>query len=118
MKAVIALVALVSLGCVVAQDLPTPATSCEHNGVTYAIGESVPYDSCNNCRCSPYGLICTMMLCPEDYGRCYVRGQWYESGTRVPAPDGCNTCLCYNGELTVCTLMGCLNTDEMPLNEK
>ncbi|KAK0061701.1 von Willebrand factor C and EGF domain-containing protein [Biomphalaria pfeifferi] len=109
MKAVIVLVAVVSLHCLVAQGLPELVSSCKHNGETYEIGERVPYDSCNICKCGVYGIMCTLIACPDDSGRCYVNGKWYESGTSVPKADGCNTCLCQNGQLTICTEMACIH---------
>jgi Kazal-type serine protease inhibitor domain len=40
-------------------------------------------------------------------GRCKVDGVTFESGaTGIPAPDGCNSCSCHEGELA-CTLLGC-----------
>ncbi|KAK6965874.1 von Willebrand factor C and EGF domain-containing protein, partial [Biomphalaria glabrata] len=109
MKAVIVLVAVASLHCFVAQGLPEPVSSCKHNGQTYEIGEIIPYDSCNICKCGVYGIMCTLMACPDNSGRCYVNGKWYESGTSVPKADGCNTCLCQNGQLTICTKMACIH---------
>ncbi|KAK0061700.1 von Willebrand factor C and EGF domain-containing protein, partial [Biomphalaria pfeifferi] len=77
------------------------------NSETYAIGESVPYDSCNTCNCGPYGMMCTLRACPEYLDGCFVHGKWYYSGSNIPAPDGCNTCLCENGENISCTKMAC-----------
>ncbi|KAK0061698.1 von Willebrand factor C and EGF domain-containing protein, partial [Biomphalaria pfeifferi] len=72
----------------------------------YAPGETIPYDSCNYCACGGPFIYCTLMLCPEDHGMCFVEDQWYNNGTVVPSGDSCNTCVCENNEVT-CTLMAC-----------
>lgn len=45
---------------------------------------------------------------PLDGGStCTVEGNVYENGaTGIPAPDGCNTCSCVQGQLA-CSLLGC-----------
>ena len=37
---------------------------------------------------------------------CFYQGKKYSSGEGFPAEDGCNSCSCYNGEVS-CTLIGC-----------
>uniref|UniRef100_A0A2C9M6G2 VWFC domain-containing protein n=1 Tax=Biomphalaria glabrata TaxID=6526 RepID=A0A2C9M6G2_BIOGL len=103
---VLALVTLVSVHCQDDIEVSEPRPSCEHKGVVYAPGESVPYDSCNYCACGGPFIYCTLMACPEDYGMCFVEDQWYNNGTVVPSGDSCNTCVCENNEVT-CTLMAC-----------
>jgi hypothetical protein len=45
---------------------------------------------------------------PPDPGACTVNGRVYANGDGgVPAPDGCNTCTCVDGEVTSCTEIAC-----------
>jgi len=38
---------------------------------------------------------------------CLVEGQRYADGERVPDPYSCNTCFCEDGQVSVCTEIGC-----------
>ncbi|CAI8024290.1 hypothetical protein GBAR_LOCUS14117 [Geodia barretti] len=40
-------------------------------------------------------------------GSCDFNGEFYENGTSFPAPDGCNTCFCFNGQIS-CTEIFCV----------
>jgi hypothetical protein len=42
--------------------------------------------------------------------RCEYNGWAYADGESFPSSDGCNTCICSNGE-TVCTEMACTEED-------
>jgi hypothetical protein len=53
-----------------APDLPATndgSQTCSYAGRTYVLGESLNVD-CNTCRCTAYGLACTVMACFHDAG--------------------------------------------------
>lgn len=89
---------------------------CEHNGERYEPGESFPdADGCNTCFCEQGGFVsCTDRACPCDpndptcggSGSCELDGVFYEDGATFLAPDGCNSCSCWDG-LIACTAMAC-----------
>src|SRR5690606_24263667 len=65
---------------------------CEHDGASYADGESFPAgDSCNTCSCSDGKVACTRAACSA---ACVHEGKFYEEGASFAASDGCNTCSC------------------------
>jgi len=46
---------------------------------------------------------------------CYWNGKYYKEHERIPYGDGCNSCLCDNGDVMYCTEMGCKNDSRKPL---
>jgi hypothetical protein len=71
-------------------DSTVPGTTCEHNGVTYIVGDSYS-EGCTSCLCMGDGTWgrctggCIATYC-EHNGTQYAIGQSYS--------DGCTSCLC------------------------
>ena len=51
----------------------------------------------------------TRMQCFDD--SCFKDGIEYKHGSAVPNADGCNSCGCYNGKLSICTLVACSKSE-------
>jgi hypothetical protein len=49
---------------------------------------------------------CALVLSPSEQRACVYDGKPYPHGQQFPANDGCNTCVCADGEIQ-CTQMAC-----------
>merc|ERR1719244_1570152 len=51
----------------------------------------------------------------RNFGKsCYWNGKYYKEHESIPYGDGCNSCLCDNGDVMYCTEMGCKNDSRKP----
>ena len=84
-------------------DCPPPPV-CEHQGETYAAGET--FGTCDECHCEDNGeIICLPVWCPEEV--CEYEGEIYWPGETWTDKDGCNSCGCDEGGSIYCTEMAC-----------
>ncbi len=76
--------------------------SCSYKGKSYKEGEKFCGDG-SQCVCLKGNVACMDVPCAV----CEYNGKTYNEGERVPAKDGCNSCLCQNGQITSCTEAEC-----------
>ena len=88
---------------------PNRGLGCYHTGLytEHEDGSSMPCltQQCNHCSCRNGHIRTTLMRCYED--SCFKDGIEYKHGSTVPNADGCNSCGCFNGKLSICTLVAC-----------
>jgi hypothetical protein len=73
------------------------APGCTYRGVTYEVGVLIEEPEDCFCMCQPEGFISCPAMCGRADQSCYYGGSSFASGTSFPAADGCNVCVCKNG---------------------
>ena len=87
-------------------------STCTYAGETVTVGQPITADSCNDCKCTAQGALCTAKACASDggtggTGTCFYDGKTYKVGDSFKSTDGCNSCFCSSDNLIGCTEMAC-----------